>query len=289
MKRSLLICVIAVLAAGCATQRTSRRASVVEFLYPNKARPIDVPGPTTMALPLRVGVAFVPENGIHHGPHGPYNYALQTASDFTEKDKTTLMQNIGESFKRYPFVRSVEFIPTQYLRPGGGFDNLDQLRSMFGIDVMVLLSYDQTQFTDEGFWTLSYWTVVGAYVVEGERNETHTMIDAAVYHLPNRRLLFRAPGMSRVKASSTPVNLSEELRLDSRQGFELAAANIVTNLDAQLAVFKDRIKDEPQEFRVVAKPGYDLKAVGQLDWVTVLGIIAVAAGMFAAQQRRNQQ
>ena len=43
---------------------------------------------------------------------------------------------------------------------------------MFGIDVIVLLSYDQVQFRDEGLLSLTYWTVVGAYTIPGEKNDT---------------------------------------------------------------------------------------------------------------------
>jgi rhombotail lipoprotein len=274
-------------AAGCATQSTARRASVVDFLYPKKAAPVDVPGPTVMALPLRVGIVFVPETGTSDAERQQGQWARPTLSVFTEKDKIALMEKIGKGFKKYPFVKSVEYIPSQYLTPGGSFDNLDQIRTMFGTDVMVLLSYDQVQFTDESWQTLSYWTVVGAYAVHGERNETHTMIDAVAYYLPNRKLLFRAPGISRVKAGATPVDLSRELRADSERGFALAADNAITNLTAQLAVFKDRIKEEPEDFKVVAKPGYDLKAVGGLQPVTALLVVAFVGGLCLCAQPQN--
>ena len=44
-----------------------------------------------------------------------------------------LMKEASKHFKKYPFVKSIELIPTTYLRPGGSFANLDQLRSMFGV------------------------------------------------------------------------------------------------------------------------------------------------------------
>jgi len=280
---------VAIVIAGCATQNTARKASVVNFLFPNKAEPIEVPGATVMALPLRVGIVFVPETAAKPAEYAEFRWATPSISPFTEKDKGALMEQIGRSFKQYPFVKSVEIIPSQYLVPGGSFDNLDQIRTMFGTDVIVLLSYDQVQFTDEGATTMTYWTIVGAYVVQGERNTTKTMVDAVVYYLPNRKLLFRAPGFSEVRASSTPVNLSEELRLDSVKGFQLAATNLVTGLQGQLAVFKDRVKEEPEEFKVTAKPGYDLKAVGAIDLAFLLALLTIAGGLYLCLQPQNSR
>src|SRR5262249_50813954 len=157
-------------------------------------------------------------------------------------------------FKKLPYIKSVEDIPTQYLQAGGGFANLDQIRTMFGTDVIALLSYDQAQFTDEGWLTVTYWTVVGAYVIKAEKNETATMVDGAVAHGPSRKLSSRAPGVSRVQNSAAPVNLNRQLRLDSYEGFDVASSNLVANLQAELANFKTKIKEQPDDYKVVAKP-----------------------------------
>lgn len=127
---------------------------------------------------------------------------------------------------------------------------------MYGVDVIALLSYDQVQFTDTGLLSLTYWTLVGAYVVKGEKNDTQTMLDAAVYDIRSRKLLFRAPGISRVKNSATPVNLTEKLRLDRDEGFRLAAAELVTNLHRELELFRERVKKSPDEVKIVHQPGY---------------------------------
>jgi rhombotail lipoprotein len=82
------------------------------------------------------------------------------------------------------------------------------------------------------------------------------MMDAAVYDIPSRRLLFRAPGTSQIKGSATPVNLSEKLRRDSELGLQLAATNLVVNLHEQLGSFQRRVKAAPEEFKIVKRPGY---------------------------------
>jgi rhombotail lipoprotein len=156
---------------------------------------------------------------------------------------------------------------------------------MYGIDIMALISYDQVQFTDEGFLSMTYWTLVGAYVIKGEKNATSTMMDAAVYHIPSRKMLFRAPGISKVRSSATPVNLSEQLREDGHLGFKEASRELVTNLQTQLQVFQERVKTSPEEFKVVHSSGY--KGGGSLDVVTV--ILLSAMGGYALWSSRKRK
>lgn len=117
--------------------------------------------------------------------------------------------------------------------------------------------------------------MVGAYVIHGEKNDTKTMMDAVVYDIPSRKLLFRAPGISQVKASATPINLNEELRSDSALGFQQAATNLVANLQMQLADFRERVKNSPEEFKIVEKPGY--KGAGSMGGVDLILLSGVGA------------
>jgi len=236
------------LAGGCsgfgARREYAYRSSVVEYLYPD-AEVAEVPDIPRLALPLNVGVAFVPEAD---GPSPTY--------PLSEKQKMDLMERIASEFRALPFVNHIELIPTAYLAIGGGFTNLDQIRTMYNVDVIALLSHDQVQHTDQGMLSLAYWTIVGAYVIKGERNDTNTMVDAAVYDIRSRKMLFRAPGLSHIKGSATFVNLSEQLRTDASDGFRLAADNLVVNLKDELDRFEQKVKQMPEAYAVVHKPGY---------------------------------
>ena len=235
--------------AGCAGQQTRAASSVVDYLYPADAEGVAVePSIPTLALPVRVGIAFVPE-----GRRGVPAWA--SSRYLTEADKADLLERVATHFRKYEFVQSIEVIPSAYLTSGGSFANLDQIRTMYGTDVIALVSFDQVQFTDEGLLSLTYWTLVGAYVVSGEKNDTSTMLDTVVYDVPSRSLLFRAPGTSKVEGRSTPVNLSEALREDSLQGFREAATEMTANLDTQLARFRERLKEEPDRARIVHRDG----------------------------------
>jgi len=275
------------LIAGCAllgvADNHRQASSIMAYLYPKHADShIDAPTVPTLSLPLRVGVAFVPEQSNRPGA----NFISWENERFTEKQKMALMKQVSDNFKKFAFVQSIELIPSSYLTPQGGFENLDQLRAMFGVDVIALLGYDQAQFTDEGWASITYWTVVGAYVIPGERNDTKTMMDAVVYDIASRKLLFRAPGISQIKASATPINLKEGLRDDSEHGFEQAATNLVTNLQEQLAQFKERVKSSPEEFKVVAKPGYS--GAGAMDGFDVALLAAMGAGFLALPKAKSK-
>jgi len=247
----------AILIGGCATGSTKHTTSAVNFLYPDKKIPVVAQGIPVLNLPLTVGIAFVPgEGGGNYGSGLLQSSGLQDSENFrfSEKKKKELMQEVADHFKHYSFIKEIKIISSSYLKPGGSFTNLDRVRSVYGVDVIALMSFDQTQFTDEGFASLTYWTLVGALVIPGEKNDTHTMVDTVVYDIKSRKFLFRAPGLSNIKGYATPGYLKQNLRADSDKGFETAAKEMVINLDAQLALFREKIKENPDEFKVVEQP-----------------------------------
>jgi rhombotail lipoprotein len=249
--RRAVVVLIALFAAGCAGSMR-HAASVVDYLYPQqdlagRALP-RIAGDTgtipELRLPLRVGVAFVP--AAHD--------ALVGRAHLTETDRAALLESVAAHFRGQRFVKAIEIVPSSYLAPRGGFANLEQVGRMFDLDVVALVSYDQVQFTDQRRSAITYLTVVGAYVVNGQKNDTRTILDAAVFDLRSRTLLFRAPGMSHVKGSAAPVNLSQRRRADSEEGFRLAARELTANLERELERFRARIKDAPDVVRVVPAP-----------------------------------
>lgn len=255
--------------AGCAglfgNNKVQHSSSLVDYLYPGKRQKVK-PSIPHLDLPLSVGLAFVPAN----------TRDLQ----FNEKAKMDLMDRISKEFKKMPFVHDIQVIPTAYLTPHGGFTNLDQLRSMFGIDVIALISYNQVQYTNEGVSSLAYWTIVGAWIVRGEKNDTDTLMDAAVFDIPSRKLLFRAPGTSEIKGKATPVNLDKQLRVDSEAGFREASAALVKNLQTSLDAFKKKVKEQPKEY--VITQGYGGGALGPV--VSILLLVLGGLGLWLGRR-----
>ena len=251
--QSILIPIAMVWAfSGCASvsswffgapRSVHHKTSVVQYLYPDKECPIEEAVVPHLTLPLDVGIAFVPASGHH-------------ADGITEEEKFFLMEKVRREFDALPFIKSIELIPSAYLYPQGSFNNLDQIRTMYHVDVIVLLAYDQSQFTDENMGAFTYWTLVGAYIIPGEENATHTMIDATIYDIPSRNMLFRAPGISLIKTKSSPVALSGQQRQDRQEGFTQASQALLENLQGQLDLFKKKVKENPTHVVISHRDGY---------------------------------
>jgi len=119
-----------------------------------------------------------------------------------------------------------------------GFDNVNQLVPALGIDLIALVSYDQFQFSESGRSAWTYWTIVGAYVVKGEKNETRTILNTVVYDIPSRAMLFNASGESSVQGRSLPGQIDKALREGSERGFEMATDDLIAQLDSALRQFQ---------------------------------------------------
>jgi rhombotail lipoprotein len=282
--------IIVLLVAGCASTQSRYYSSTVDFLYPNKKEPVEKPAVPVMKIPIKVGIAFVPDAG-QYGRSANFWQSMTGGSHshsfkLIETQKAELMKEVADHFRKYPFIGSIEIIPSAYLKPQGSFANLDQIRTMYGVDAIALLAVDQVQFTDEGAASFLYWTIIGAYTIPGEKNTTNTMMDAVVYDIKSRKMLFRAPGLSEVKGNATPVNISKELRKDSNEGFQLAVNDMIKNLDEQLGAFKEKIKASPKEYKVVHRPGYHGGGGFSL-WFVILLLIVKSISDYKGLNRKK--
>ena len=268
LRKSLLwiLAGLAVVAlAGCAgfNVRNRQAASVVEYLYP-ASQPVQAPAEVTrLRLPLRVGIAFVPA--------GRYGVRVSAA------ERSAMLGRVGDSFADRPFISHIEVIPDAYLRPAGGFDNLEQVARMFQLDVVCLLSYDQVQYAEDNMASILYWTVVGAYVIPATKLSTHTLLDAAVFDVRSRRLLFRAPGVSELAGHRALASSGEFARTSLQAGFEQALARMVPELHRELDGFRERVKNDAS-VQVEHRPGS--RTGGALDaWAACLliGLLAIHA------------
>lgn len=287
--RHFLLCGLAaggVFLSGCMLYpggRNQKSGSVVAFLFPKEKPAAQTPTMPVLELPLRVGIAFVPQ------------LENRFEDNFTEMQKQTLLKKTSEQFRSLPFVETIEVIPSMYLRPGGSFDNLDQMRALLGIDVIVLLGYDQMQFTDTNIYSLSYWTIVGAYIFHGNQNDTHTLMEAVVYDIPSRSLLFRAPGVDQTKASTAMINADQDLREDSGKSFERATADLTKNLETALTDFRTNVKEGKRQVQVTYKPGFSGiglgGAIGGRTLTIMIFVFLAAAALYARKHmgRRSRQ
>jgi len=249
---------------GDSARRTGASSSVVEFLYPDGEVPPEPTGTVPeIRLPITVGLAFVPGRGAGLGP-------------LSEAQKAALLEQVRARFVSEDYVTDIVVVPETYLRGSNGFDALDRAARMYRLDVMALVSYDQLSTSSEKKSSFWYWTVVGAYLVEGTRNDVQTLVDTAVFDIPSRTLLFRAAGTDRVTKDATMVDSPQQMRTAQAASFGRAMDDMTVNLQRELVVFKERVKEQKAPVRVVKAEG------GGGAWD--LGVLGIALLAFALRR-----
>lgn len=254
--------------AGCASwfpqAGVKHAGSMVDYLYPDAKQPPQMqPSVTYLRPPVRVGIAFVPGGGY--------------AGNLPEAERSRLLERVKAAFAQYEYIGKIEIIPTQYLQPKGGFTNLEQVARMFNVEVMALVSYDQVQFNDTNALSFLYWTIIGAYVIQGDQYDVQTMLDASVFDVATRKLLFRAPGTSQVKGSASMAGFNEKSRAARLEGYNNAVNDLIPRLQNELQGFKERIKNDAN-YKVENKPGYT--GGGDLGWVGILLALVLGGATF---------
>jgi rhombotail lipoprotein len=271
----ILALAVTLFIAGCTSlfqdvggrQRQGVSGSLVDFLYPKG----EVPPPQDtvvprLDLPVRVGLAFVPARD-------------PSAPGLSEASKNELLGRVKAAFADREFIRDITVIPDTYLRGRSGFESIDQVARLYGLDVVTLVSYDQVTHSEDTRWSILYWTIVGAYVVKGSKNDVQTFVDAAVFDVKTRKLLFRAPGIDRVESTSTLINSPEETRKARERSFTNAMADMTGNLGKELEAFRERIKRD-KSVTVTQAPGASRGgggAAGLAGLVLLLAACALAA------------
>ena len=254
--------ILSFLLSGCTTlmqqltdQGTRRgvSSSLVEYLYSNGETPPEfeetIP---TLNLPLRVGVAFVP------------SYADDSIT-LNANHKSELLTMVKEAFSERPFLHEIVVIPETYMRSSRGFEGVNQISRLYSLDVIALISYDQVVYTDDMRSSILYWTVVGAYFINGSKNDINTFVDVAIFDTNSHKLLLRAPGTDKVIAKSALINSSEKLRTARQTSFTNATLNMTENLQLELEKFKENIKQD-KSVAIKYRPGFS-GGGGVISWL----------------------
>jgi len=160
---------------------------------------------------------------------------------------------LREHFKALPYVSEIVIVPDYYLHSGkgDGLMQIEQLSRLYHFDLFALVSYDQIQNSYQNDRSLAYWTIVGAYFVRGDRNETHTLLDVAVIDPKSRALVMRAGGTSALKGNVTAVDAERHSVAQSTRGFELATGQLIANFSRELTDFEQRVRDGTASVKVV--------------------------------------
>ncbi|MGK0270470.1 MAG: rhombotail lipoprotein [Cocleimonas sp.] len=235
--------------------KQSHSSSLASFLYPNKQKKVlkaeKIP---QLSLPVRIGIAFLPSRNWH-------SRALDTSNQYH------LLNKVKSDFSKHQFIDDIKIIPSTYLghhsfKSGSGFDTLDQVAKLHDVDVIALVSYDQLTQTRHNKASLLYWTIVGMYVIPGNENTIQTFVDTAVFDVRSRKMLMRAPGISKLRKRSTAIDVDSVMDQKALDGFYLAFDDMIANLDIELLQFKEKVK-EGKSVKITNLNSYS--AAGSLD------------------------
>jgi hypothetical protein len=279
----------------------------VGFLYPNGNEWPQRDTIPELRLPLRVGLAFLPSQGA------PVE-GLEAAR------REELLERIRAHFADRRFVSRIDIVPDYYLTgasgytrpasvsgfgtPAGisglvgltgvsGFAGLAAVQRLYNVDVMALVSYDQVTYRDENNWSLGYLTIVGAYVLKGNRHDVTTLVDLAVVDPVSRSIVLRAGGTDTRHGTTTYIKASAEAREAHAEGFSAATDQLIGNFDTALTRFESDVRAGKANVRVTSKSGRPLSGGGggggggALDWATLLGLAAIVAMVLKRARNRR--
>jgi len=251
-------------APHCNASRHSS-SSLVEFLYPNNQEPPRDNSVPELQIPLRVGLAFLPAHGGSSGPDA----AL----------REQLLERIKRRFSARKFVTEIVVIPDYYLGTERGFAGLQAVQRLYSVDLMALVSYDQVTHADENGWSLGYLTIVGAYLLKGDRYDVATLVDLAVVDAATRSLVLRAGGVDTRHGNATFIDVPRESREASDAGFSAASDQMIEHFDTALSGFEAEVRAGHANVRVVRKGTSGGAGGGGAIGVLELALLAALRGM----------
>jgi rhombotail lipoprotein len=247
--------------SGCSTH-AHNSSSLVEFLYPRGSLPPAQNTIPQLRIPLRVGLAFLPTQ------------QPQALGALDAAHQQELLERIRQRFSSRNFVADIVIVPDYYLTGRQGFEGLAGLQRLYGVDVMALVSYDQVTHEDSNNWSLGYLTIVGAYVLKGNRHDVSTLVDLAVVDPASRSLLLRAGGTDTRHGNTTLIDSNRGTRQTTGESYDAAAEQMIQHFDAALVTFEADVRSGKAPVRVVRKneAGHSFGG-GALDWPTLLALL----------------
>lgn len=254
----------------CGKSRSGSSSSLVGFLYPGGEVPEAEDAIPELRVPMRVGLTFLPDTAGGAGVD-----AAQRAE---------VLERIRQRFLARKFIAEIVVIPDYYLTHNSGqsgFDSLAGLQRLYNLDLLALVSHDQVTYTDENSLSLTYLTIVGAYIFPGSKHEVTTLVDLAVVDPKTRSLLLRAGGTNAQERTTTLVDQEPVARGTRQKSFSAASDQMIEHFDVALAQFEDNVRSGKASVKVTRRDGGG--GGGSMDVM----LIVAALGLVAARLRRR--
>ena len=262
------------------TAHVHNSSSLVGFLYPDGSAPPRDDSIPQLPVPLRVGLAFLP-------PQPGAGLGTPNAARREE-----LLERIRQRFASRKFVSEITILPDYYLASSKGMSGLEGVERLYNVDVVALVSYDQVAATSEmKYRSLTYLTIIGAFIVNGSEHDVSTLVDLAVIEPKTRSLILRAGGTDSTHGTSTLIDQPKEIRSAAADGFTRATDSMIDHFDVALSKFESDVKSGTARVKVVNKDGSPrggAGAFGLLDALLLLPLLALRVvcrkGRLAAAQ-----
>jgi rhombotail lipoprotein len=260
--------------SGCAAfssnvHTVQRQSNLASFLFGGNA-PQSPVQKVPLTLPARVGVTFVP------GDPGSANIPDTTKKEVIEAVRSQLA-------KHTRYVAGAQSIPPMYLIPKGGVNNLEQVARQFDVDVIVLMGANQFQKHERNpLAALMDITVIGSFIIPGNTVDTSTVLEAAVYHVPSRALIFRTDGADQKSSRSTQYGSSQSAQNDGVSGIEGASKKLVVSIADALVGFEKFDASKAAEIRPIPAGQDNSKGAKENYWGQVSEYRSTGGGSFDA-------
>lgn len=236
--------------------RHGASSSLVEYLYPEGEEPPQTTSVPELKLPLHIGIAFVP------------SFDLQ-AEGLSEAHRMELLEGVKRSFADTAYIQKITVIPDAYLHTQRGFTGLEQVAHLYGLDIIALVSYDQSVYSSDKKSAIFYWTIAGAYLIEASKNDIQTFVDIAIIDPKTRQLLVRAPGIDTTHENSTLLSNAEDLRKAREKSYDQAVQNMVANMKTELKKFQLQIQQN-HSVKIATRAGYSSGGSTSPAWLALL-------------------
>ncbi len=219
-----------VFCSGCASynnglRTVQKQSNLASFLFSGN-QPQAPAQKAPLLLPAKVGIAFVPGDP-----------ASSNLPDTTKKEVIEAVRS--QLAKHTKYVAGAQSIPSIYLTPRGGVQNLEQVAQQFGVDVIVILGANQFQKHERN--SLAAFldvTIIGQYLIPGNTVDTATVLEAAVYHVPSRALIFRTDGANQMTSRSTHYGSSQTAQNAAASSILDASKKLVVSIGEALVGFE---------------------------------------------------
>jgi rhombotail lipoprotein len=234
----LLVC-LSLSACACdgSVRTVQRQSSLATYLYAGNEPTGTVVQKKPLILPIKVGVTFVPADGKH--------------LDIPETTKKQVIDSVRSQLAAHKkYVTAAYAIPSTYLRPQGGVVELEQVAREFDVDVIVLMAANQFQKHERN--SLAAFldiTIIGGFIIPGNTVDTNTVLEAVVYHVPSRALIFRADGSDEKTSRATQFASSGAAQKDTVSSIEDATKKLVAALAESLVKFEQFDATKAAEIR----------------------------------------